>query len=72
MIATPSDNNVEISIAKQAELNSWIKHDVYEEVEDRSQKVVSIRRVISQKFNDNKMKHKARLVARGFEEDNLK
>ena len=71
LIATPSDNNVEILEAKQAELNSWIKHNVYEEIEDRGQKVVSVRWVISQKFNDNKMKYKARLVARGFEEDNL-
>ena len=70
LIATPSDN-VEILEAKQAELNSWIKHNVYEEVEDRGQKVVSVRWVISQKFKDNKLDYKARLVVRGFEEDNL-
>ena len=66
-----SDNNVEILEAKQAELNSWIKHIVYEEVEDRDQKVVSVRWVISQKFKENKMKYKAHLLAIGFEEDNL-
>ena len=71
LIATPSDNNVEILEAKQAELNSWIKHNVYEEIEDRGQKVVSVRWVISQKFKDNKLDYKARLVVRGFEEDNL-
>ena len=70
LIATPSDN-VEILEAKQAELNSWIKHNVYEEIEDRGQKVVSVRWVISQKFKDNKLDYKARLVVRGFEEDNL-
>ena len=67
----PSGNNVEILEAKQAELNSSVKYNVYEEVEDRSQKVVSVRWVIFQKFKDNKMKYKAHLVARGFEEDNL-
>ena len=35
LIATTSDNNVEILEAKQAELNSWVKHDVYEEIADR-------------------------------------
>ena len=48
LIATLSDNNVEILEAKQAELNSWIRHNVYEEVEDRGQKVVPVRWVISQ------------------------
>ena len=46
MIATLSDKNVEILETKQAELNSWIKHNVYEEVKDRGQKVVSVRWVI--------------------------
>ena len=71
LIATPSENNVEILEAKQGQLNSWIKHNVYEEVEDRGEKVVSVRWVICQKFKDNKIKYKERLVARGFEEDNL-
>ena len=71
LIVIPSDNNVEILEATQAELNSWIKQNVYEEVEDRGQKVVSVRWLISQKVKDNKMKYKAGLVARGFEEDNL-
>ena len=71
LIATQPDNNVEILEAIQAELNSWIRHNVYEEVEDRGQKAVSGRWVISQKFKDNKMKYKPHLVARVFEEDNL-
>ena len=57
LIATPSGNNVEILEAKQAELNSWVKHNVFDEVEDRGQKVVSVRWLISQKFKDNKMKY---------------
>ena len=35
LIAITSDNNVEILEAKQAELNSWVKHNVYEEIADR-------------------------------------
>ena len=70
LIATPSGNNVEILEAKQA-INSWVKHNVYEKVEDSGQKVVSVRWVISLKFKDNKKKYKAHLVARGFEEVNL-
>ena len=70
LIATLSDNNVEILEAKQA-INSWVKHNVYEKVEDSGQKVVSVRWVISLKFKDNKKKYKAHLVARGFEEVNL-
>ena len=61
LIAIPSDNN-EILEAKQAKLNSWVKHNVYEEVEDRGQKVASVRWEISQTFKDNKMKYKARLL----------
>ena len=30
LIATPWDDNVEILKAKQAELNRWVKHNVYE------------------------------------------
>ena len=71
LIAIPSDNNVEILEAKQAKLNSWVKHNVYEEVEDRGQKVALVRWEISQKFKDNKMKYKARLVTCGIGEDNL-
>lgn len=70
MIETKS-YNVEISETKQAELNSWVKHNVYEEVEDKDQKVVSVRWVLSQKFKGNKMKYKTRLVDNGFEKDNL-
>ena len=70
MIKTKS-YNVEILETKQAELNSWVKHNVYEEVEDKDQKVVSVRWLLSQKFKGNKMKYKARLVDKGFEKDNL-
>ena len=51
LIAIPSDNDIEILEAKQTELNSFVKHNVYGEEEKRGQnsisKVVSVRWVIS-------------------------
>ena len=70
MIANCNDN-VEILEAKQRELENWKNHNVYKEVEDNGQKVISVRWVITQKLRDNKLTYKARLVARGFEEENL-
>ena len=64
-------DNIEILEAKERELENWRTHDVYKEVEDNGQKVISTRWVITQKFRDNKLMYKARLVARGFEEENL-
>ena len=52
-------------------MQNWDKHKVYEEAEDIDQKVISIRWVITQKYKDSKITSKARLVARGFEEENL-
>ena len=60
--------------AKQAELQSWKDHNVYEVVPHTQQKCMSLRWVCSLKStNDGSVKPKARLVARGFEEqtDNI-
>ena len=65
---TDSHDNIDML---QPELKNWITHNVYEEVEDSGQKVISVRWVITQKFKDNEIRYKARLVVRGFEE-NLK
>ena len=70
LIADSSDN-VEILEAKQAELRNWTTHNVYEEVDDNDQKVISLRWVLSQKYKDSGIVYKARLVARGFEEEHL-
>ena len=44
-----STDNAESLEAKQAELQKKIMHNVYEEVDDNDQKVISVRWVLSQK-----------------------
>ena len=55
--------------AKQKELKNWIDHDVYEEVEDKGQNCISATWVITEKTSDGKQIVTARLVARGYEEE---
>ena len=55
--------------AKQRELENWIKENVYEVVEDVGQDTISVRWVMSPKVVDGKVITKARLVARGFQEN---
>ena len=45
------------------------ENNVYDETKDVGQKVILVRWVITQKFKNNKMIYKARLVAREFEEN---
>ena len=71
LVATQVNDSVEILEAKQVELTNWRKCNVYDETEDVSQRVISVRWVITQKFKNNKMIYKASLLARGFEEENL-
>ena len=59
---------VDIMAAKEKELDSWKRHDVYEAVENRGQKCISVRWVLRPKLIDGKLQTKARLCARGFEE----
>ena len=47
------------------ELDKWRDYDVYEEVEDHGQQTISVRWVVTSKDG----KPKARLVARGFEDN---
>ena len=47
----------------------WVRENVYEETEDQGQSVISVRWVITPKLVDGSWIVKARLVARGFEED---
>ena len=62
-------NSNDISEAKENEIRNWQENDVYEEVEDIGQEFLSVRWVITEKCKDNKNFTKARLVARGFEEN---
>ena len=55
--------------AKTKELESWKMEEVYEEVEDSGQETISVRWVITPKIDNGVISTKARLVARGFEED---
>ena len=56
--------------AKETELMSWKKNQVFEEVPYIGQKTISLKWVCTLKNIDNKTFPKARLVAKGFEENN--
>ena len=56
--------------AKMKELWSWKEQKVYTEVEDEGQQCISVRWVMRPKIIGGKVSIKARLVARGYEEDN--
>ena len=61
-------NSSEVAKAKEEELRNWIRNKVFEEVEDNGQRTISVRWVITEKGLEEKIETKARLVARGFEE----
>ena len=65
--AITTDNESDIMKAKKDELEKLIQFDTYEEVENEGQNTVSTRWVVTNKEG----KVKARLVARGFEEEFL-
>ena len=58
-----------IQDAKEKEIENWRVNDVYSEVEDTGQHAISTRWVITEKMKEGKPVTKARLVARGFEEE---
>ena len=58
--------------AKDKELQNWNDNDVYVEVDDIGQESISVRWVITEKIVKDEKVIKARLVARGFEEDSLR
>lgn len=71
-----ADNEVLIvedvfKVAKEEELKSWHDQKVFVECEDVGQKCISTRWVCTIKCKDGSTINKARLVARGFEEDGL-
>ena len=71
MIASNKDLDF-ITAAKEKELKNWRDNDVYCDVEDEGQNKVSCRWVIETKKIDGLDITKARLVARGFEDDEAK
>ena len=62
-------NDDAVVMAKEKEIQNWKDNDVYEEVDDVGQKITTSRWVITEKVKDGIAQIKARLVARGFEED---
>ena len=59
----------EQNIAKLKELESWKNQNVFQEVENTGQKALSVRWVLKPKVINGVLTTKARLCARGFEED---
>ena len=59
----------EVIEAKEKELDNWNKFNVFKEVQDVGQKTISTRWVITQKEQENDKYIKARLVVKGFQED---
>ena len=55
--------------AMQVELDKWQKMNVYQIIDNEGQPYISVRWVLSEKLVDGDKVKKARLVARGYEED---
>ena len=64
-----ADNNHSTIEAKHFELQNWRYHKVCTEVEDEGQSYLSVQWVIPVKHKDGEQFTKARLVTRGFEEE---
>ena len=62
-------HEAEVIQAKQVELQNWKDMEVYEEIKDQGQKVISTRWVITEKICEGQKGAKARLVARRFEDE---
>ncbi|CAL4058623.1 unnamed protein product, partial [Meganyctiphanes norvegica] len=62
-------SNDAVSLAKNKEIQTWIDNKVFEVVPNEGQRAISVRWIVTEKTKDNGLVIKARLVARGFEED---
>ena len=63
------DNGNQFKVAKQEEIQKWKDFDTFTEVPNQGQHTISTRWVCTRKIKGGKVINKARLVARGFEED---
>ena len=59
----------EVYHARELEIYSWIDNDVFSEVDDEGQKTISVRWIVTEKCKEGKPVVKARLAARGIQED---
>ena len=64
-----ANHDREVLSAKERELQNWKSEEVYVEVPNNGQPTMSTTWVIKQKIIDGKYALKARLCARGFEEE---
>ena len=71
LLNSATSDTVEVLSAKKKELDNWRRYNVYTEVPDKGQQCVSVRWVSTEKMGKDRPVNKARLVARGFEEENL-
>ena len=71
LITKKVESRGNIIAAKLRELETWSANDVFTEVVDYEQQKVSTRWAISEKLCNGLKVAKARLVARGFEEEGL-
>ena len=62
--------DIEVKQAKAEEIEKWQEQKVFEKVSDEGQDRISTTWVVTRKLKDGKEIVKARLVARGYEEDN--
>ena len=60
-----------VTAAQKQELDNWKSNDVYQEVPDNGQHALSVRWVITEKILHDKKCIKARLVATGYEEQEI-
>ena len=69
VLIASSTNKENIQAAKEKELKNWSDNNVYSEVDDENQHAISCRWVIETKLVDGLNVTKARLCARGFEDE---
>ena len=69
LLTADQELSQKVVMAKDKELNNMIENDVFEVVPFDDQVTISSRWLISERYKEGKKKVKARLVARGFEED---
>ena len=69
ILISTNNQDYETLEAKHRELQNWTDYQVYDEVEDSGENYITVQWVITQKYENEKRLVKARLVARGFQED---
>ena len=69
VVPLPDHNKENVIVAKMKELENWKSFKVYSVVPDEGQSQITTTWVITEKLIDNAKTIKARLVARGFQEE---